>query len=78
MPGVGFAHHPDVDPTDENEEIHLWKSKGEEQSETYCGEHAVDQGLSGMTQLTESALDNWADQENVCDDCVEAAREQHY
>lgn len=78
MPGVGFAHHPDVDPTDEEEQIHLWKSTGENESETYCGEFTVSQGLSGMTQLTKSTVETWEEQENVCDECVEAVKEQYY
>jgi len=78
MPGVGFSHHPDADPTDEDEEIHLWKPTSDNNSETYCGEFSVSNELSGMTQLTKTTVEKWKQQDNVCDECAEAVQKQFY
>jgi hypothetical protein len=78
MTGVGFAHDPDSDPTDDDEEIHLWKQISKNESETYCSELTVQKELSGMTQLTESTVENWENQENVCDECVQKVKNKYY
>lgn len=78
MTGVGFAHDPTEDETDDESEIHLWKSDGPDSAISYCGDHAVESGLSGMTQLTKSVVDRWEENESVCDECVNAVRDTHY
>jgi len=78
MTGVGFAHNPNEDATDDSTEIHLWKSDGPDGAVSYCTAHAVDSGLSGMTQLTKSVVEQWENNDSVCDECVEEVRETHY
>jgi hypothetical protein len=78
MPGIGFSYHPDVEPTKENEQIHLWKQTSKDVSETYCGAFSVDSELSAVTQFTKSTIETWAEQEDICDDCVESVKEQYY
>lgn len=79
MTGVGFSRHPEKDATNDDNQIHLWKSVGHGSSKSYCGEFEVDIGLSskGMTQVTHSQIDSWHENDSVCEECVEALDESY-
>lgn len=81
MPGVGYSYHPDKSEKERSKDdvhLHLWKNTGVESSESYCGEHKVDQKVSGMTQITQSRLEDWRNNNNVCGECVDAVEEKFY
>lgn len=81
MPGVGYSYHPEKSEAERSNDdvyLHLWKNNGDGTSDSYCGEHTVEQEVTGMTQVTQSRLDDWRDNPDVCDGCIDAAEERFY